>query len=63
MGLASTIGLMRSNVHQDAAQDAAGLPREITGVLLLMAPPVRLGGCIAEVCLPANVMVRPWQGE
>ena len=49
------------NVHQGAAQDVAGLPRET--VLLPMAPPVRLGGYIAEVCLPSDGMMRPWQGK
>ena len=51
------------NVHQGAVQDVAGLPCRET-VLLLLAPPIRLDGCIVEVHLPsANLMMRPQQGR
>ena len=41
------------NVHQGVAEDAAGHSMRMSHNTL------RLGGCIAEACLPSDLMVRP----
>ena len=59
--ISSTFPIKHFDGFKTNALDVLGLPRET--VLLPMALPVRLGGCIAEVCLPADGMMRPWQGK